>query len=99
MKHNDILDETYVRLFVLVPLLVYTGTCIMLDRSHTSTIMFHFIVVAMIALMLFYHIRYITKHLRRIFLKQRYQKEFGVFLLMLAVFFLIVGLRDLSHQT
>jgi len=96
MRHKqEELDEIYIRLFVIVPLLFYTGYFIMRERSHTSTMLFHAIVIFTIALLLFYHLRYIIKHLRRIFMNQKYQKEFGVFLLFLAVFLFIIGARDL----
>lgn len=91
------LDEIYVRLFVVVPLVVYVGYCIIQNKSHTSSILFHILVLLMIALTLFFHMKYLIKIIRRIFNNEKYQKEFGVFLLFLATFLFVLCLYDLYH--
>jgi len=91
------LDEIYIRIFIVIPLLVYTGYCIMNEQSHTSSFFFHVIVLLMLALVLYFHMKYLIKAIRRIFTNQKYQKEFGVFLLFLAVFLFTVCLHDLHN--
>lgn len=86
MKTADFYDDVYIRLFFIVPLLFYTGYSIHNDKTHTSSVMFRGIVVLLIALTLFFHLRYLIKVVRRIFRNQVYQKDFGIFLLSLAVF-------------
>lgn len=90
--------DVYVRLFLVVPLLVYTGTCILTGQAHTNTFGFHLVVVAMIALLLFFQVRYMLMALRRIMLDQEYQEEFGVFLLALSVFMAVFGWRELRSS-
>lgn len=89
------LDEIYIRMFLIIPLLIYTGYCIMKERTHTSSVLFHIIVLVMLALILYFHMKYLIKAIHRIFTNQKYQKEFGVFLLLLAIFLFILCLRDL----
>lgn len=90
--------EIYIRLFLIVPLLVYTGTCILTRHTHMSTLMFHGMVLMTIALTLFFHLRYLFRVIRRIFQKEIYQKEFGAFLLMLAVFLVALSVHDIIHN-
>lgn len=87
--------EIYIRLFLIVPLLFYTGFCIFQEKSHISSLLFHMIVILMILLILFFHLKFIFKVLRHIFKNELYQKEFGFFLLSLAVFMTFLCLRDL----
>jgi len=89
------LDEIYIRMFLIIPLLVYTGYCIMKEQSHTSSVLFHIIVLLMLVLVLYFHMKYLIKAVRRIFMSQKYQKEFGEFLLFLSVFLFVLCLRDL----
>lgn len=89
------LDEIYIRIFILIPLLIYSGVCIIRERSHTSTLLFHLLVVLLIAMALFFHLKYLVRIIRRIFSNQKYEKEFGVFLLMLAVFLSALCAQDL----
>lgn len=91
-------DELYIRLFLIVPLLIYTGYSIRQNKSHTSSVLFHVIVVSTIILVLFFHIRYLVKVVRRIFLNQKYQKEFGEFLLLLALFIIVLCVYDINHH-
>jgi len=88
----------YIRLFIIVPLLIYTGYCIIKKHTHTSTIMFHTVVILLIALTLFFHLTYLIKIVRRIFNNEQYQKEFGIFLLFLAVFITILCVNELYFQ-
>ena len=90
--------EIYIRLFVIVPLLLYIGYCIMKKHTHTTTILFHMLVLLVIATTLFFHLKYLLKIVQRIFNNERYQKEFGVFLLFLAVFIAILCVNDLYFQ-
>ena len=94
---NDDL-EIYMRLFLVAPLLAYTGYCIMKRQTHTSTVMFHTMVVLLIALTLFFHLKYLVRVVRRIFRKEKYQKDFGIFLLVLAVFVAVMCASDLYFQ-
>lgn len=89
------LDEIYTRLFIIVPLLFYIGYSIMKDKTHTGTILFHGIVVLTIILVVFFHLKYIYKILKRVFHNEKYQKEFGFFVLCLAVFIMFMGMHDL----
>lgn len=91
---NDML-EIYIRLFVIVPLLFYMAYCIIHKHTHTSTILFHVLVLLMIATTLFFHLKYLIRIIRRIFNNKEYQKEFGIFLLFLAVFITILCFNDL----
>lgn len=90
--------EIYIRLFVIVPLLVYAGYCIIKKHTHTTTLMFHTIVVFLILLTLFFHLKYLIKIVRRIFNSEKYEKEFGIFLLFLAVFIVILCINELYFQ-
>lgn len=87
--------EIYIRLFLIVPLLVYTGTCILTRHKYISTMMFHGIVIMTITLTLFFHIRYLLRVIRRIFQNKIYQEEFGGFLILLAVKFVILSIYNL----
>lgn len=87
-----------VRLFLLVPLLLYTGTRILTRRVHANTLGFHATVVVVVALALFFQVGYMLSVVGRIARNQEYQDEFGVFLLALAVFVAIFGARELSNQ-
>lgn len=87
--------EIYIRLFLIVPLLLYIGYCIMNKHTHTSTLLFHFLVILVIATTLFFHLKYLIKIIKRIFSNEKYEKEFGIFLLFLAVFITILCLNDL----
>ena len=87
--------EIYIRLFLIVPLLIYSGYCIMKEHSHTSTLLFHMLVLLMIIATLFFHLKYLIKIIRRIFNNEKYQKDFGIFLLLLAVFIVILCINDL----
>lgn len=86
--------ELPIRLFLITPLLFYTGFSILHDRTHTSSIMFHVIVVSAISLMLFFHLKYLLKMIRRIFNNQKYQHEFGVLLICFAFFMLLLCAKD-----
>lgn len=90
-------QEIYTRLFLIVPLLLYTGYIISYDKKHSSTVLFHIIVLFTIFSFLYFHLKYLVRVVRRIFLNEKYQKEFGEFLLMLAVFIVILCLYDMSH--
>lgn len=90
--------ETYIQLFLIVPLLVYTGHCILTKHTHTSTLMFHGMVILTIALTLFFHLRYLIRVVRRIFQKEIYQQKFGVFLLLLAAFLVALNAYDFITQ-
>ena len=87
--------EIYIRLFLIVPLLLYLGYCITKKQTHSTTLLFHWLVLFMIAITLFFHLKYLLKIIQRIFNNEQYQKEFGVFLLFLAVFILVLCLNDL----
>jgi hypothetical protein len=89
------MEEIYTRVFIIIPCLIYAGVCIIRERSHTSTFLFHMIVVLLIAMVLFFHLKYILKIIKRIFSNRKYEKEFGVFLLMLAVFLMFLCAHDL----
>lgn len=88
--------EIYIRLFLIVPLLVYTGSCILTKHTRTSTLMFHCMVLLTIALTLFFHLRYLVRVVRRIFQKEIYQHEFGIFLLLLAAFLMALSVHDFT---
>lgn len=87
--------EIYIRLFLIVPLLLYIGYCIMNKHTHTSTFLFHLLVLLVIATTLFFHLKYLIKIIKRIFSNEKYEKEFGIFLLFLAMFITILCLNDL----
>ena len=87
--------EIYIRLYVIVPLLLYIGYCIMKKHTHTTTLLFHMLVLLVIIITLFFHLKYLIKVIRRIFNNEEYQKEFGIFLLFLAVFIAIICVNDL----
>lgn len=95
---NTFYDDIYIRLFFIVPLLLYTGYSIQKEKTHTSSVMFHAIVVLLIALTLFFHLKYLFKVLRRIFRNEVYQKEFGIFLLCLAVFITFLCLVEIYQK-
>ncbi len=78
--------EIYIRLFLIVPLLLYIGYCIMKKHTHTTTLLFHILVILVIATTLFFHLKYLLKIVKRIFNNKKYQKEFGVFLLLVVRF-------------
>lgn len=86
----------YVRLFLIVPLLFYTGTSILMRRANSLG--FHATVVVMIALVLFFQVRYMFSMIGRIVRNQEYQEEFGVFLLALSVFVAVFGLREIQSN-
>ena len=90
--------EIYIRLFLIVPLLLYIGYCIMKKHTHTTTLLFHILVILVIATTLFFHLKYLLKIVKRIFNNKKYQTEFGVFLLFLAGFITILCLNDLYFQ-
>lgn len=92
------LDEIYIRLFIIVPLLFYIGYSIMNEKKHIGTVMFHGIVVLTIILAVFFHLKYIYKILRRIFRNEKYQREFGFFVLSLAVYITLLCIHDLLRQ-
>lgn len=89
------LDEIYIRLFIIVPLLLYIGHSIMKEKTHTGTFLFHMMVVFTIILAVFFHLKYIYKILKRIFHNQEYQKEFGFFVICLAFFIIFLCCHDL----
>lgn len=91
---DDVLD-IYVRLFVIVPLLVYTGYHILREHTFISTMLFHFLVLLVIVLTLYFHLKYLIKVVRRIFQNETYQRKFGIFLLSLAIFITILCVYDL----
>ena len=90
--------DACVRVFLVVPLLVYTGACILTGQAHTNTVGFHSVVIAVMALVLFFQVRYMGEVVRRITRDQVYQEEFGVFLLALAVFVAVFGWRELRSN-
>jgi hypothetical protein len=92
------LEEIYVRLFLIVPLLFYIGYSIMNEKKHVGTIMFHGIVVLTILLAVFFHLKYIYKIMRRIFRNETYQREFGFFVLSLAIYLVVLCIHDLWLQ-
>lgn len=92
------LEEIYVRLFLIVPLLFYIGYSIMNEKKHVGTIMFHGIVVLTILLAVFFHLKYIYKIMRRIFHNETYQREFGFFVLSLAIYLVVLCIHDLWLQ-
>lgn len=93
---NEIpLYDVYIRLFFIVPLLFYTGITIMKEKTHSSSLLFHGIVILLIALTLFFHLRYLIRVLRRIFRNEKYQEDFGIFLVALAVFILVMTGREM----
>lgn len=89
------MKEIYTRVFIIIPFLIYAGVCIIRERSHTSTFLFHMMVILLIAMMLFFHLKYIVKIIKRIFNNKKYEKDFGVFLLILAVFLMVLCVHDL----
>lgn len=89
------LYDVYIRLFFIVPLLFYTGITIMKEKTHSSSLLFHGIVILLIALTLFFHLRYLIRVLRRIFRNEKYQEDFGIFLVALAVFILVMTGREM----
>lgn len=90
--------EIYTRLFIIPPLLFYTGCSIMKDKSHTSSMLFHLVVVVSVAMVLFFQLKYIIRVLQRILRNEEYQKDFGVFLISLAVFTIFLCLYDIYRQ-
>lgn len=92
------LYEIYVRLFIISPLLLYSGYSIMRNKSHISSMLFHVVVILSVAMVLFFHLKYIIKVLRRILRNEKYQKEFGFFLIGLALFTMFLCIYDLIYN-
>lgn len=96
MKMKDLMEEDIpLRLFVIVPMLLYTGYSIQREKTHASSVMFHAIVVLLVAITLFFHVRYLYRVLRHVFRNKEYQKDFGIFLMTLAVSIMFLCMYDI----
>lgn len=87
--------EIYTRLFIISPLLLYSGYSIMRNKSHISSIFFDGVVIFSITMVFFFFLKNIVRILRRILRNEEYQKEFGFFLISLAVFTIFMCLYDM----
>lgn len=87
--------EIYIRLFVLTPMLLYCGYSIMKNKSHISSLLFHGIVILSIFTLLFFHLKYIMHILHRVFNDEKYQKDFGIFLIFMAIFSFLWCVQDI----
>lgn len=87
----------FIQIFVIIPLLLYTGINIISNRINSNVILFHLTLLFVLTLMLFLHLRYLIRVMFRILQNKRYEHEFGMFLILLAFFMLLLCIKDMYY--
>lgn len=85
----------YLRLFIIVPFLLFSGFSITTNRYPTNSTFFHVMVFLTFLTIFFFHVKHLIKLFYNVFDIREYEKDFGVFLLMLAVFQFAVCIHDI----
>ena len=84
----------YIHILLIVPLLIYLGISIIIQRSNST--LFSFLFLFTLLLILSFHIEDIVSLSKQLFNNVNLEKNFGYFLILLAVFFIFINVYKLS---
>lgn len=86
---------SYIHLLLIVPLLIYLGISIVIQRSNST--LFSFLFLFTLLLILSFHIEDIVNISKQLFNNVNLEKNFGYFLIILALFFIFINVLKLKN--
>jgi hypothetical protein len=86
---------SYIHLLIIVPLLIYLGISIVIQRSNST--LFSFLFLFTLLLILSFHIEDIVNISKQLFNNVNLEKNFGYFLIILALFFIFINVLKLKN--
>lgn len=88
--------EIYLHFFFIIPILVFISICILMGRQPKGSAFYFFLILCFFLIILL-HINRIVHLVNQIRERKPIEKEYGVIILIFAIFLLILNLRAFFH--